>query len=96
MQIDSAMQTDKKPYWQAAQYFYEYNKNLSKALDYVTKAIEDNPKAFWMYLYKAKIQRDLGDNAGAMESSKKSMQLAKEAKNDEYVKMNKQLQRELK
>ena len=90
-QIDEAMQTDKKPYWQAAQFYNEYEKNLRKALENVTKATEANEKAFWMWLYKAKIQKEMGDKAGALESSKKSLELAKAAKNDDYVKMNEDL-----
>ena len=95
-QIDAAMKTDKKPYWQAAQFYNEYDKNLPLALENVTKAIDGNKEAFWMWLYKAKIQKEMGDNAGAMESSKKSMELATAAKNDDYVKMNKDLQKTLK
>ncbi len=95
-QIDAAMATDKKPYWQAAQFYNEYDKNLPKALENVTKATEENPKAFWIYLYKARIQKEMGDNAGALQSSKKSMELAKEAKNDDYVRMNEKLQKEMK
>ncbi len=95
-QLNAALQTDKKPYWQAAQFFYEYDKNLPKALEYVTKATEANDKAFWIFIYKAKIQHDMGDNAGAMESSKKSLDLAKAAKNDDYIKMNMDLQKKLK
>jgi len=94
-QIDAAMLTDKKPYWQAAQYYNEYEHNLAKALDNCTKAFDDNNKAYWILLYKAKIQKEMGDNAGAMVSSKKSLELAKEAKNDDYVKMNEELQRKL-
>ncbi len=96
MQMDAAMKTDKKPYWQAAQFYNEYDKNLPLALDNVTKAIEGNKEAFWMWIYKAKIQKEMGDMAGAMESSKKSMELAAAAKNDDYVKMNKDLQKTLK
>lgn len=95
-QIEAAMKTDKKPYWQAAQFYNEYDKNLPQALNNVTKAIEENKDAFWMWIYKAKIQKDMGDNAGAMESSKRSMELAAAAKNDDYVKMNKDLQKTLK
>jgi Tfp pilus assembly protein PilF len=79
-QIEAALQTDKKPYWQAAQFYNEYDKNLTKALDNVSKGIEGNPKAYWMYLYKAKIQKEMGDNAGAKESATKSLALAKEEK----------------
>lgn len=95
-QIDAAMLTEKKPYWQAAQYYNEYEHNLTKALDNCTRAFDDNKKAYWILLYKAKIQKELGDNTGAMISSKRSLELAKEAKNDDYVKMNEQLQRKLK
>ena len=80
-QIDAAMLTDKKPYWQAAQYYNEYESNLTKALENCTKAFEANDKAYWILLYRAKIQKEMGDNAGAMISSKKSLELAKEAKN---------------
>ncbi len=95
-QIDKAMLTDKKPYWQAAQFYNEYDKNLPLALEHTTKAIEGNKEAFWMWIYKAKIQKEMGDNAGAMQSSKKSMELAEAAKNDDYVKMNKDFQKSLK
>ena len=95
-QIDAAMLTDKKPYWQAAQYYYEYDKNLAKALDNCSKAIEGDEKAYWIWIYKAKIQKEMGDDAGALASSKKSLELAKEAKNDDYVKMNMELQKKWK
>lgn len=95
-QIEAAMKTDKKPYWQAAQFYNEYDKNLTLALDNATKAIDENKNAFWMWIYKAKIQKEMGDMSGAMESSKKSMALAEAAKNDDYVKMNKDLQKTLK
>ena len=95
-QIEAAMKTEKKPYWQAAQFYNEYDKNLPKALEHVTKAIGDNEKAFWIWIYKARIQKEMGDMAGAMESSKKSLDLAKEAKNDDYVKLNQDLQKTLK
>jgi hypothetical protein len=95
-QIDAAMRTDKKPYWQAAQFYYEYDLNLSKALENVNKASDANPKAYWIYLYKAKIQKDLGDVAGAMKTSKTSIDFAKEAGADDYIKMNKVFQKGLK
>jgi len=93
--IEEGMKTDKKPYWQAAQYYYEYDNNLTKALDNCTKAIEANDKAYWMWLYKARIQKEIGDKEGALASSKRSSELATEAKNDDYVKMNEDLQRKL-
>ena len=95
-QIEAALKTDKKPYWQAAQFYNEYDKSMPKALENVTKAIEENDKAFWIWIYKARIQKEMGDMTGAMISSKKSLDLAKEAKNDDYVKLNQDLQKTLK
>jgi hypothetical protein len=95
-QIETAMQTDKKPYWQAAQFYKEFDNNLTKALDNCNKAIETNQKGYWMWLYKAKIQQEAGDKAGAKASALKSLELAKEAKNDDYVKMNEELLKKLK
>ncbi|HNP53364.1 MAG TPA: DUF2911 domain-containing protein [Ferruginibacter sp.] len=94
-QIDAAMQTEKKPYWQAAQFYFEYDKNMNKALENVTKATEAQPTAFWIFLYKARIQKEMGDKAGARESSEKSKQLAKEAQNDDYVKLNEEFLKKL-
>ena len=48
-----------------------------------------------MIVYKAKIQKAMGDMKGAMESSKQSMALAKEDGNEDYVKINKDLQKTL-
>ena len=95
-QLDAAMLTDKKPYWQAAQFYNDFDKNLPKALENINKAIEENPKAFYMFLYKARIQKEMGNNAAALETSKISLALSKEAKNDDYVRMNEQLQKDLK
>jgi len=94
-QIEAALLTDNKPYWQAAQFYNEYDKNLPKALENVSKAIEGNQKAYWMFLYKAKIQKEMGDIAGALASSATSLTLAKEANNNDYVRMNEKLQKDL-
>jgi Protein of unknown function (DUF2911) len=95
-QIETALQGDKKPYWQAAQFYKEYDGNLSKALENCNKAIEANDKAFWIWLYKARIQQEMGDNAAAKTSAQKSLELSKEAKNDDYAKMNEELLKKLK
>ena len=94
-QLGKAMQSDKKPYWEAAQFYFEYDRNLTKALENINKALEINTKAYWMYLYKATIQKEMGDTAGARKSSEASLQLATTANNEDYIKMNKQLQKDL-
>jgi len=96
VELDKELKSDKKPYWQAAQFYNEYDKNYPKALENVTKAVQENPKAFWIWLYKAKIEKEMGDKKAALESSQQSLALAREAKNDDYVKMNEDLQKKLK
>jgi hypothetical protein len=83
--IDASLATDGRPYFQAANYYYENDKDLKQALTWVDKGIEQNPKAFWMVMLKAKIQYKLKDNAGAIASAEKVTTLATEAQNDDYV-----------
>ncbi len=95
-QLEAALQSDKKPYWQAAQFYNEYENNSTKALENITKALDENPKAYWMWLYKAKIQFAAGDKTGARESATKSLDLATADKNDDYIKMNNALLKKVK
>jgi hypothetical protein len=90
-QIEAAMQGDNKPYQQAATFYYEWDKNYPKALEYINKGIEGNPKAYYMYLLKARIQKAAGDNSGAIATANKTIEVATEAKNDDYVRMAKEL-----
>jgi hypothetical protein len=96
-QIESALSSDKKPYWQAAQFYNEYDNNKTKALEMVNEAIKQSgTPPFFMVYYKARIQKDLGDKKGAIASAKESMQLAKEAGNSDYVLLNEKLIKEIK
>lgn len=60
-----------------------------------TKATEVNQNGFWIFLLKAKIQRDMGDKVGAKASAEKCIELATTAKNDEYVKLGSELIKKL-
>lgn len=85
--IDKAMNVDSRPYYQAASYYYNNGKDLSKALEWVNKATEQNPKAFWITLLKARIELKMGKKSEAVASAETTKKLAQEAKNDDYVKM---------
>lgn len=89
--IDAALANDTRPYFQAATYYYDNNKDLSKAKMWVEKATEQNPKAFWVRLLKAKIELKMGDKNTAIATANEVISLATEAKNDDYVKMAKEL-----
>ena len=96
-QLESALKSDKKPYWQAAQYYNDYENNKVKALEMINLALAENSKpAFYQVYYKAKLQKEMGDKKGALATAKQSLDLSKEAKNDTYVLMNEKLIEELK
>ncbi len=90
-QMEAALQGDNKPYQQAATFYYEWDKDYAKALDNVSKGIEQNPNAYWLYLLKARIQKAAGDNTGAIATANKTVEVATAAKNDDYVRMAKEL-----
>jgi hypothetical protein len=91
-QLESALLSDNKPYWQAAQFYNDFDNNKRKALEMINGAIQQTGKPqFFMVYYKAKIQSELGDKKGAMESAKQSLLLAKEAGNNDYVVLNQKL-----
>ncbi|MVM35937.1 DUF2911 domain-containing protein [Spirosoma sp. HMF4905] len=85
--IEASMASDKPAYFEAASYYYDANRDLPKALGWVTKAVEQNPKAFWVMLLKARIELKLKDKQNAIASAQKTVTLATEAKNGDYVKM---------
>jgi tetratricopeptide (TPR) repeat protein len=89
--IETSLSTDNRPYFQAASYYYDNNKDLNKALEYINKAVEANPKAYWVAHMKAKIQLKLKDTKGAIATAEQSLALAREGKNEDYVKMNEKL-----
>jgi len=76
-------------YFSSAQYYFQSNGDLTKALAYVNKALELNKeKPFWYSRLKSLIQAKLGDRKGALETAKISLAGAIEAKNNDYIKMN--------
>ena len=77
-------------YFGAATYYHTKGKDKKQALEWVNKAVELNPKAYWMMRRKSLIQYDLGDKKGAIASAQKSLELAQKAGNDDYIKMNKE------
>lgn len=86
--IDEAMKGEKKPYFAAAQYYYENNKDQAKALGWMNELIAKEPKAYYYYVWKARIQLKMGDKPGAIATATEGINLAKADKSDEYVRLN--------
>ncbi len=90
-QINDLMTKDNRPYAAAAAYYVENGKDLNQALSWYDKALEQNPSAFWLYYQKANCLAKMGKKADAIATAKKSIELAKTAKNDDYVALNEKL-----
>ncbi len=88
-QIDDIFGKDNKPYYSAAAYYFDNGKDLAKAKEWIDKAGNDpaNAKAIHVFWLKARIYKKLGDKAGAKTNAEKTIALAAEVKNDEYIKM---------
>ncbi len=90
-QIDNLMNNDGRPYFNAAMYYMENGKDQTKALAWFDKAIEQTPEAFWAYHQRANLLAKMGRKQDAIASANKSIELAKKAKNDDYVALNEKL-----
>ena len=93
--IEKAMKADKPPYFQAAMYYMENGKDLNQALAWFNKAAEAQPNAFWVQHQWANCLAKLGQKNEAKAAALRSKELATAAKNDDYVKLNDKLLKEL-
>jgi len=76
-------------YYAAAVYYLQENKDINQAKEWIDKAISMSEKPqFWQLRQQSLIYAKTGDTQGAIEIAKKSLQGAKEAGNEDYVKLN--------
>jgi tetratricopeptide (TPR) repeat protein len=76
-------------YHAAAEFYFKEKKDLKKALEWETKAVELRPEAYWYATMKAQIQAELGDYKGAIETAKLSMNAAEKAGDKDSVEASK-------
>ncbi|MDH7914300.1 DUF2911 domain-containing protein [Winogradskyella sp. SYSU M77433] len=77
-------------YYSAAVYKLSEKEDLEQAMEWIDKAVEmskDEPR-FWYFRQQSLIHAANGDKKGAIAAAKKSLEAAKKAGNDDYVKMN--------
>ncbi len=89
--IEKTVIADSRPYFAAANYYYDNDKDLKLALEWAGKAFEANPKAYWVAHLQAKIQMKQKNFSGAIAAAEKSLTLATADKDDSYIKMNEKL-----
>ena len=97
-QIEAAMaapgKKDDSLYFQAANFYYNHDLDLTKALTWVNAGLVDNPRIAYEILHlKAQILAKKGDKAGAIAAAKQSSELAVKAEGagSSFVKMNQDL-----
>jgi len=90
--IDDAMSISPNAYSQAAAYYHQSGKDLNQAIEWMDKALEiheaNGRNVFWMYRQKSLIEADLKKYKDAIKTAEISLAKAKEAGNDDYIKMN--------
>jgi len=86
--IDRAMEgTSRGDYYTAARYFYDNDKDMTKALGWIKMANKKDAK-FWQLRLQSLIEAKMGDTKAAIASATKSMEMAKTEGNMDYVRMN--------
>lgn len=93
--INQAMKGEKPPYFQAAMYYMDNGKDLNQALAWFNKAAEAQPEAYWVQHQWANCLAKLGQKSEAKTVALKSKELAAAAKNEDYVKLNDKLLKDL-
>ena len=87
--IDSAMNTAKKPYYEALIYYYNNNKDMDKALGWATELEKDQGfPAYIPKLWKARVLLKKGDKAGAIATAGAGAKAAEAGKSPEYLRLN--------
>jgi ribosomal protein S10 len=86
--IDQAMLSDKKPYFQAAQYYFSNNLDIKKAAEWVVEADKGNTEAPWIKYWKSQILLKSGDKKAAQQAAQEGLEIAQKSNNEEYIKLN--------
>lgn len=74
-------------YFTAADYYYQKGINLDQAMTWANKVLEKE-KEYWTYQLVARIAAKQGNCLVALPNAEKSMELAKKAGDDAYIKLN--------
>lgn len=75
--VKSALKSENPPYMVAARYYLEQGRNLDEALTYADKALQANPKGFYIHWMKAQILSKQGRKKEAIAEAKKAADGAK-------------------
>ncbi len=83
-------------YYRAALYYYNNDKSIAKAEEWITKASDMRPEAYWVATWKARILKKAGKTEKAKKTAKMALGMAEKAGNQDFVKINKDMLSEMK
>jgi hypothetical protein len=85
---------EEKPYFQAAMYLFSKGVQLDRAAEWIAKAAEAQPEAFWITYRQGLILEALGDDEGAIAAAERSLAAAQKEEGElkeEYTRLNEAL-----
>ena len=82
-------------YFAAARYYYETDRDMEQALKWINMTLE-SAERYWIMTWKARILGKMERYKEAMATSEKAKEMAQEAKNMDYVRMNDEMMAEFK
>ncbi len=95
--IDNIMNKDNKPYYGAASFYFDNDKDLNQALAWINKATEASPNAQpWVHTLKTRILAKMGKKEEALAAAKNAIRIANETKFPEFAKQNEDIIKTLK
>ena len=77
-----------RDFYLAAIYYKDTGRDLKQAKKWIAKAISMDADRYWMYRQQSLILKGLGETSKAVEAAKISLELAKKAGNQDYVRLN--------
>ncbi len=99
-QIQAAMKGEgKKPYFQAAMFYYENDLDLKQAIAWMDEAVKEQPDAVWVVYRRGLLLAKAGDKQGALAAANKAKELAAKAGGElggEYTRLSESLIAKLK
>ncbi len=88
--IEEAMKGEKKPYFQAAQYYFTNDLDIQRAAQWIKEADKGNERAPHIKYWKSRVLLKAGDKAGAVQAAQEGIEMATNLNNSEYVTLNTQ------
>lgn len=92
--IEEAMKGEKKPYYMAAIWCYNHNRNIPQALAWMKEADKQQPNAFNIKYWVARLELKNGNKQAAIAAANEGLKLATAEKDQEYIRMNKEVLQE--